>query len=165
MRVRDNNNEDKEKLLINTLIHYLIQNQSLPRRSTSLRINQTIYEKFFWTCRKLGLLKRGHINVALEGLMQFFVDTYKDTPEVVQTTLLPSKLHKREIEWNVAKKLELKMVKTDLANIIESCEQKRGHETWRQSRLKEILEKAIHIYDETRDQDLGALLSKSEKFV
>lgn len=161
----NNNNEIKENILINILIHYLIRNQSLPRRTTSLRINPTIYERFFWTCRKLGLLKRGHSNVAIEGLMQFFIEKYEDTPSVIQTTLLLEKPNQPKHELSIATRLELKIVKTDLANILDSCQKGLGHETWRESRLKEVVEKAVRVYENTRDKDLATLLGKAEAFV
>ena len=161
----NNNNERKENLLINTLIHYIIQNQSLHRETTCLRINKTVYEQFFWACKKLGLLKRGHSNVAIEGLMHFFVDKYTDHPGVVQTTLLLEKPERKKRELSIAKRLELKMVKTDLTNILESCQKGHGHETWRESRLKEVVEKAVRVYEDTRDSELAGLLGKAEEYV
>jgi len=167
-RVCSNDNNDKDKsLLINILIHYLIENQSkLDRKAKTYSLRNEICELFYFTCRKLGLLsKRGRVNVALEGLMWDFIQSHADTPPLIQTTLFPPKQKTGKFEPNIAQKLEMKLVKRDLANILDALEQKRGHKDFLDSRLRDILPKAMRVYGDTRDKDIQKMLEKAEAWV
>lgn len=160
----NNNNNKKEKSLINTLIHYFTRNQIKHRTTTSVRINPEVKEEFYYTCRKMGILSKGHFNIALEALMNSFSEEYKDSPAVVQTTLVSSSRHSRE-DLNVAKKLEVRMISRQLKSLLEGLQQGRGHKDFMMGRLGEVLAKAIRLYEETRDKDIADLLNQAEKWV
>ena len=165
MCVSNNNNKNNNNTLINTLMHYIIQNQSASKRQTiSTRINPKIKEDFYFTCRKLRLLVNGRSNVALEALMSWFCETYEDSPRIVQTTLV-GKVEKPKRILSVAQRLEVKLVKTDLRNLLNGLEQKRGHPDFLEGKLREVLPKAIRTYDETRDKEILELLERTEKWV
>ena len=160
-----NNNKEINKLqLINTLTHYFIQNKDNPRSCTSVRLNSKILEKFLDTCRRTRLLHRGRINVAIESFMQLMNDLYGNEA-IVQTTLFSEPEPKFRLELNIAQKLELNLVKKDIGNLIDALENKRGHPDFLESKLREVLPKAIRLYEDTRDGELELLLGKVEKFV
>ena len=161
----NNNNNKEEKSLINTLIHYIMRTRTKKRETTSLRIDHNLLEEFYDTCKRLRLLVRGHYNVALEGLIQNFIEEYQDTPLIIQTTLLTPEQKKQIPTLNIAQKLELNIIKKDLTNLLNSFEKKEAHPTFLESKLREVLPKAIKVYDETRDLELETLMDKVQKYV
>jgi len=163
----NNNNNNNNNLLINTLMYYVIENQSsLDRKGKTYNLKDDVCKAFFFTCRKLGLLSpRGRMNVALEGLMSDFIERYADRPSIVQTTLLPRRLKSTKPEINIAQKLELKLTKNELGSVLDALEQKRGHKDFLEGRLREVLPKAMRVYQNTRDKEIEVLLKKAEELV
>jgi len=156
--------KEEEKGLINALMHYLIENKNEQRTTTSYRINSNVRDRFFFVCRQHRLLFHGRVNVALEGLMQVFIDFYENKT-AIQLTLDNLSVERKKRELLISERLELKLIKTDLKNILEAMEIKRGHEDYRYERFREILPKAIRLYEETRDKEIGELLEKAEQWV
>ena len=162
------NDESFRNKLLNYLINYLIRNRNRNRYNLTIRVNPQVYEEFKLVCQKLGLLKgtsRG--NLVIEAFMQWFIEKF-DTPRLVQTTLFYKpeiNVHAPKVELNIAQKLELKLVKRDLTVILESLEQGRGDRGWLLSKLREVLGKAIRVYEKTSDGEIERLLEKAEKWI
>jgi len=163
-----NDNNLKAKL-INYLINYLnsgIRNRS--RNPVTLYLDRTVYDEFVDVCRRLGLLKgKSKGNIAVEALMNLIVENFKEHPKLLQTTLFYKPVLKvnQKVELNVAQKLELKIVREDLTRIIDSLENRRGNQEFYTQRLREILPKAIKIFEKTENPELRQLLEKAEKWV
>ena len=71
----------------------------------------------------------------------------------------------KQVNINLARKLELKILKKDLRFVIQGLETKRGDPSFLISRLREILPKAIRIYEKTSDLEMEQLLTKTEKWI
>jgi len=168
MSENEPNAKNLQSLLFNYLINYLTEHQNRNRSNLVTRVNRQVYEDFFDVCRRLGLVsQRGRANIALEALMQLTVEKFKDTARIVQTTLFykPTISIEQKVEVNIAQKLEIKLIKKDLAGILQRLETKQGNQNFLQSRLRELLPKAIRIYDKTSDQEIEKLLTKLDKWV
>jgi len=70
-----------------------------------------------------------------------------------------------KVEVNIAQKLELKLVTQDLAGVLDALEKRRGDSNFYMSRLREVLPRAIRVYERVRDEELRKLLAKAEKWV
>jgi hypothetical protein len=97
--------------------------------------------------------------------MKAFCDLYEDQSTVQTTLFNPALIERKKRELLISEKLELKLVKTDLKNILEAFDQKRGHESFRYERFREVLPKAIRLFEETRDKEIAELLEQAEKWV
>jgi len=154
--------------LLNYLINYLIRNRNRNRYNLTIRVDPRIYEDFKFVCQKLGLLKgtsRG--NLVIEGFMKWFIEKF-DTPRIIQTTLFYKpeiKVETPKVELNVAQKLELKLVKRDLTFILDKLEKGEGDKVFLLAKLREVLSKAIRIYNSTSDQEMENLFRKVEKWI
>jgi len=71
----------------------------------------------------------------------------------------------QKIKLNIAQKLELKLVKQDLTTILNGLEQKRGDQNFLLGRLREVLPKAVRLYQKTSNAEIAVLLEKAEKYV
>jgi len=162
----DNNLRAK---LINYLINYLnSRGRNKSRNPITLYLDRTLYDEFVNVCGRLGLLRgKSKGNIAVEALMNLIVENFKDHPKLLQTTLFYKPVLKvnQKVELNVARKLELKIVREDLTRIIESLETRRGNPDFYTKRLREILPKAIKIFEKTENPELRQLLEKAEKWV
>ena len=162
------NDESFRNKLLNYLINYLIRNRNRNRYNLTIRVNPQVYEEFKLVCQKLGLLKgtsRG--NLVIEGFMQWFIEKF-DTPKLIQTTLFYKpeiNVHTPKIQLNIAQKLELKLVKQDLTVILQRLENSQGDRAFLLSRLREVLGKAIRVYEKTSDNEIEQLLEKAEKWI
>jgi len=169
---QNEDNVDSLKIsLLNYLINYLMkekkERKEKERYNLTTRVSAQIYQQFDVVCRRLGLTKHGKINVALEGLMSFFVEQYRDHPTIVQQTLtqLFVKAEPRsQVNIDLSQRLELKLVKKDLMLVVNSLE-KRGSQDYLLDRLKELLPKALKVYRNTQDPALERLLQKTEKWI
>jgi len=167
----EGNVKDSKTVLINYLINYLIrekkERRDNQRGNLCTRVSPDIYQQFDMICRRLGLVKRGRTNVALEGLMAYFVEQYRDHPTIIQQTLtqLFVKAEPRsQVNIDLSQRLELKLVKKDLVLVVNSLE-KRGVQDYLLDRLKELLPKALKVYRNTQDPALEKLLQKTEKWI
>ena len=160
-------NKQTKLQLINTLIHYCITNRNKNRTTTSYRIDQKIRDDFSHICERLGFARRyGGVGGAIEALMQWFSEEFKDHPQIVQTTLLyKPTLIQQNVQINIATKLELKLIKKDLTLILQSLENKQGDQSYLMSRLREVLPRAIKIHEKTNDNEVSSLLERTEKWV
>ena len=131
-----------------------------------LRLDSEVYSEF----RRIAAAKFGlhyGANVLVEALMKIFIEEFKDAP-IIQTTLFYKpkvNVHTPKVELNIAQKLEIKIVKQDLTAILESLEQGRGDRGWLLSKLREVLGKAIRVYEKTSDGEIERLLEKAEKWI
>lgn len=138
------------------------------RYNLTVHVSRQIYEDFYDVCRKLGLASRSSRgNIVLEGFMVWFIENFKSSPTYVQTTLFykPQINFQQKIEVNIAQKLELKMLKNDLKAIIDSLEKGKGERQFYLSRLKEVLPKAIRLYQRMPDEEVKRLFEKAEKWI
>ena len=71
----------------------------------------------------------------------------------------------QNIKLNLAQKLELKLVKQDLTTILNGLEQKHGDPAFLLARLREVLPKAIRLYQKTENETLAKLLEKTERWI
>ena len=172
MSENEDNVKNPQILLLNYLITYLIKNKNKNKNrnyNLTLRIDKSVYDSFVDVCGKLGLLPgRSKGNLAVEGFMSFMVEKFKNHPQIVQTTLF-YKPHIEKVEvkqqFNIAQKLELKLVKQDLTAILNGLEQKRGDPAFLLARLREVLPKAIRLYQKTSNAEIAELLEKTEKWI
>jgi len=162
-----NDNNLKVKLL-NYLINYLNnKGKNKTRNPVTLYLDRTLYDEFVNVCGRLGLLRgKSKGNITVEALMNLIVENFKDHPKLLQTTLFYKPILKvnQKVELNVAQKLELKIVREDLTRILESLENRRGNPDFYTKRLREILPKAIKIFEKTENPELRQLLEKAEKW-
>ena len=167
MSENEDNVEDFKIQLFNYLINYITENRNRNRNTTTIRVNPEIFRSFIENCYELGLHKYRGISVVIEGLLSLFNQYFK-TRKVIQTTLF-YKPHIEKVEvkqqFNLAQKLELKLVKRDLTTILNGLEQKRGDPAFLLARLREVLPKAIRLYQKTENKTLAELLEKTEKYV
>jgi len=172
MGENEDNVKDFEISLLNYLINYLMkekkERKESKRYSLTTRVSPQIYQQFDMICRRLGLAKHGKTNVALEGLMAFFVEQHRDHPTIIQQTLtqLFVKAQPRsQVHIDLSQRLEVKLIKKDLTLVIQKLEAKEGRQDFYIERLKELLPKAIRIYQKTSDRGLEKLLQKTEKWI
>ena len=157
--------------LINYLINYLmkIRREDLRGRvNLTTRISPNVYHDFDYVCRRLGLISHGRINVALEGLMQFFIEQYKEHPTVIQQTLTNVFIKaepQSQVTVNLSQRLEVKLIKRDLAYVIQGLESRKGNQPFFIERLHDILPKALRVYEKTMDPELEQLLKQSENWI
>lgn len=144
------------------------------RYSLTTRVSSEVYREFDVVCRRLGLAKHGKVNVALEGLIAYFVEQFRDQPAIVQQTLTNVFVKaepQSQVTVNVAQKLVVKMIRRDLSYILEKIEDYSNNpRTANQSDywvriLSEKLPKAVAVYEKTFDPELEKLLKKAEKWV
>jgi len=79
-----------KKELLKHIINYLSKNngvQAKNRKSLTLRIDRSVYELFDQLIRQYGLTSRGRSNVALEALLSFFNESFKNDKIVIQPTI------------------------------------------------------------------------------
>jgi len=171
MSENEDNVKNPQSLLYNYIYNYIIKNKNKNknRNQTNFLIDRALYEDFVDVCRKLGLIQgRSRGNLAVEGFMNFMVEKFKNHPQIVQTTLF-YKPHIEKVEvkqqFNIAQKLELKLVKQDLTTILNGLEQKRGDPAFLLGRLREVLPKAIRLYQKTNSVEIAELLEKTEKWI
>jgi len=165
-------NEDKitnKNLDVSTyLLTYLHKEKPNDRYHLTTNISRSLYRQFDVTCRKLGLTSKGAINSALEGLIAYFVEQYRDRPTVVQQTLTNIFVKAEpnsEVIINLSQKLEAKLVRKNLAFFLDRLENKKGQPDIMIHDFRKTLSEAINIYRKTRDSDLEKLLKQSEKWV
>jgi len=161
-------NEINKKTFLKKVIlqYYNITFFSKEKTTICLKVNPQVYHEFINTLLDNNFRLYGNVGRMVEALMRIFIDTFK-TPKAVQTTLFycPTINVKQNVEINIARKLELKLVTNDLETILKSLEQKKGNAEFYLSRLREILPKAIRLYEKTNDQKIEELLSKAEKWI
>lgn len=164
----ETNDKDFQNSLINYLINYLIENKNRNRKPITLFLNPSLFDEFSEVCKKLGLIHgKSKGNVAIEGFMSFMVEKFRDAPKVVQTTLYykPEINVQQNVTVNIAQKLELKLVKKSLGNVLDALENGKGDSKFYRDRLLDALSKAISVYNKTRDGDVAKLLERAEKWV
>jgi len=135
------------------------------KRQHSFYLNQKLYDSF----RKMaGLLGRNSVSEALEEAMTEWIKKHKnETPTKIDVHVVESK----QTDKNLGVRLELKMTKEELEEEITVLEklasQKPGSDAikYRKKELQKTLKKAIRIFRQTRDAELGQLLERAEKFV
>jgi len=169
MSENEDNVKDSRILLFNYLINYLIRNRNRNRKAITFHLDSVLYEDFVEVCKRLGLVRgKSKGNLAIEGFMSFMVEKFKNHPQIVQTTLF-YKPHIEKVEVkqqvNIAQRLELKLVKQDLTTILNGLEQKRGDQSFLLGRLREVLPKAVRLYQKTSNAEIAVLLEKAEKYV
>ncbi|RLG57254.1 MAG: hypothetical protein DRN95_05745 [Candidatus Hydrothermarchaeota archaeon] len=167
MGENEDNVKDFKIQLFNYLINYITENRNRNRNTTTIRVNPEIFRTFLENCYELGLHKYRGVSVVIEGLLSLFNQYFK-TRKVIQTTLF-YKPHIEKVEVkqqvNIAQRLELKLVKQDLTAIINGLEQKRGDSNFLLGRLREVLPKAVRLYQKTESREIAVLLEKAEKYV
>ena len=161
-----NNVKSPKKQLFNYLINYLTENRNRNRRTTTVRLNPEVLEEF----RRIAYLRFSlhnfkNSNVLIEGLLAYFNSVFK-VENVIQTTLFykPTIIQQQQT-INIGLKIQVKMVKQDLENILESLEQKRGDPYFYMQKLRKTIERASKLYNSTRDPQLKILLEQAENWI
>ena len=151
----------------NYIYNYISKERKKRRvKEYCLRVDPEVYSEF----RRIAAAKFGlhyGANILIEALMKMFIEDFKDTP-VIQTTLFYTpkvNVHTPKVELNVAQKLELKLVKQDLTFILNKLEKGEGNKAFLLAKLREVLGKAIRIYNLTSDQEMENLFRKVEKWI
>jgi len=171
MSENEDNIKNPQILLLNYLITYLIKNKNKNKNrnyNLTLRIDKSVYDSFVDVCGKLGLLPgRSKGNLAIEGFMNFMVEKFKNHPQIQTTLFYKPHIEKVEVkqQFNLAQKLELKLVKQDLTTILDGLERKRGDPAFLLARLREVLPKAIRLYQKTESREIAELLEKTERWI
>ncbi|MEM3828426.1 MAG: hypothetical protein QXP36_04310 [Conexivisphaerales archaeon] len=165
-RSNEINVKDFQNQLFNYLINYITENRNKERNTTTIRVNPEVFSDFVANCNILGLNRYRGVSLVVEGLLQLFNEVFK-TKRYVQTTLFykPQINIQQKVEVNIAQKIELKIVKKSLMEILESLEKKKGYPDFYASKLKEILPKAVKLYEKSGDDELKVLLEKAERFI
>jgi hypothetical protein len=135
------------------------------KRQHSFWLDQQLYDSFKKVAQLLG---KTSVSEALEEAMREWVKTHIDElPTQTTITMVESK----QANIDLAVRLEVKMIKEKLAEEITMLEklttQKPGSDAikyWKRE-LQKTLQKAIRIFKQTRDAELGQLLERAEKFV
>ena len=161
-----NNVKSPKKQLFNYLINYLTENRNRNRRTTTVRLNPEVLEEF----RRIAYLRFSlhnfkNSNVLIEGLLAYFNSVFK-VENVIQTTLFykPTIIQQQQT-INIGLKIQVKMVKQDLENILESLEQERGDPYFYMQKLRKTIERASKLYNSTRDPQLKILLERAENWI
>lgn len=155
--------------LLNYLINYLIHSpKKKDRYNLTIHVSREVYDEFVDVCRRLRLTpgtSRG--NIVIEGFMKLFIDSFKSSPTSIQTTLFykPQINVQQKVEVNIAQKLELKLIKKDLKTVLDFLEKGKGERQFYLSRLREILPKAIRLYQRLPDNEVKELFKKAEKWI
>jgi len=150
------------------LLTYLREKKPNDRYHLTTNISRGLYRQFDVTCRKLGLTSKGAVNSALEGLIAYFVEQYRDRPTVIQQTLTNIFVKAEpnsEVIIDLSQKLEAKLVRKNLAFFLDRLENKKGRPDVMIHDFRKTLSEAIQIYRKTRDTDLEKLLKQSEKWI
>ena len=172
-------NEANQGLLQNELLkylsNYLIQNRNRNRNSAynlTTSVNRETYQDFSEICHNLGLVSSmGRVNITLEGLMQLIIENFR-TQRIVQTTLFYNPIVNVKAEMgsqvhvDLSDRLTLKMSKKLLSNILATLKRvDDGKRPFWESKLNEVLAKAIKSYEKTQDPELEKLLKEAEKWI
>ncbi|MEM3875223.1 MAG: hypothetical protein QXU45_08865 [Candidatus Bathyarchaeia archaeon] len=153
--------------LLNYLHNYITSSHKREDRyNLTIRVSKEVYETFVDVCRRLRLTPgKSRGNLVIEGFMQFFNDLFKASPTYVQTTLFykPQISLQQKVEVNIAQKIELKLIKEDFKRVLESLEKGKGNREFYIARLRELLPKAIRLYQRSADEEIKKLFEKVEK--
>lgn len=71
----------------------------------------------------------------------------------------------QHVNITLVKRLELKLIKRDLRLIIHALQAKQGSQPFFLGKLKDLLPKALRIYEKTSDADLERLLKQIEQWM
>lgn len=170
MSENEYNVRDSKNALINYLINYLTnyksKSKNKERRTTTIRLDPQIYYQFIDACMFFGVRPFNGTNVIIEGLMSLIVENFGNKPRVIQTTLFykPTIIQQNHV-INISLKLQIKMIRQELENILKSLEQHRGDPSFYMQKLRKTVEKASRLYESTRDPQLEMLLERAEKWI
>jgi len=135
------------------------------KRQHSFWLDQQLYDSFKKIAQLLG---KTSVSAVLEEAMAEWIKAHKnETPTKIDIHIVESK----QPDKNLAVRLEVKMLKEKLEEEIVMLEkltaQKPGSDAikYRKMELQKTLQKAIRIYRQTKDAELGQLLERAEKFV
>lgn len=168
MSENEDNVKDSRIKRYNYIYNYISKEKKRRRiREYLLRLDPQVYSEF----RRVAASKFGlhyGANILVEALMKMFVEEFKDSP-IIQTTLFCYKpqqvnIH-QNIKLNLAQKLELKLIKQDLTTILNGLQHGKGDKNFYLSRLREVLPKAIRLYEKTENHEIAELLEKSERWI
>jgi hypothetical protein len=167
----DSNEVNNKDFLKNVILQYYnitFSKEDNNNRPICLRINQQVYQDFINTLLDNHYRVYGNVGKMVEALMRLFIDVFK-TPKIIQTTLFykPTINIKENIQQNIniATKLELKIVTENITSLLDALEKRKGDPNFYLERLKEVLPKAIRLYEKTNDTKMKELLEKIEKWI
>ncbi|MEM2972086.1 MAG: hypothetical protein QW270_06680 [Candidatus Bathyarchaeia archaeon] len=160
----------KELIKKEILQYYNITFSNRNRRNVkavTFKVDSTIYEDFINTLLDNHYRVYGNVGLTVEVLMRMFIDCFK-VPKIVQTTLFYKpqiNVQNVKAKVNIAQKLELKLVKQDLTNILDALDKGKGDKDFYVDRLREVLPRALHVALKIGDEELTAMLEKVERFI
>lgn len=130
-----------------------------PKRQHSFWLNEQLYQSFKHTARLLGKLSTSQ---ALQEAMAEYIKTHsRQLPG--DTTI--NIIQPQQVNITLTRRLQLKLVKRELTLLIRTLERKPEGQGFFLQKLKELLPKALRLYEKTSDKDLEALLKRTEQWV
>lgn len=146
------------------------ENKQTKERPTKLyklyklyKITRSIYiSKDLWeNWKAFADLLHTSASQLIEKAITEYMQTHAD--ELPTKTLIQI-FQPRQVNIDLSRRLELKLIKKDLMLVVNSLE-KKGVQDYLMESLKELLPKAIRVYQKTSDPDLEALLKKTERWI
>ena len=131
----------------------------LYKTTVSVRLSPLLWEDFKVFARRLGMTLSEAVSEALRNFM------IEKRDEANITVVLNHDCRRR---INVATKLELKLVKRDLSAALKALRDPRRSESAKNflmNRLREILKKALRVYERTHDEELQRLLARADELI
>jgi hypothetical protein len=108
------------------------------------------------------LLGRASTSQALQEAMAEYMENHSHE---LPTKAVINIIEPQHVNINLTKRLELKLIKKDLILVVQKLENKEGNQSFYLERLRELLPKAIRIYQKTSDPEMEKLLQQSEKWI
>lgn len=151
-----NKNKDANASTISTI--YTVDEVKI-KRQHSFWLNEQLYQSFKKTARLIG---RPSTSQALQEAMAEYMENHSHQLPTGATINI---IQPRQVNINLTKRLELKLIRKDLSLLIQTIENKRGNKNFFLEKLKELLPKALRIYEKTSDPEMENLLKQTEKWV
>jgi len=152
----DYNNNDSNTSTISTISTI---DEAKQKRQHSFWLNEQLYQSFKKMARLIG---RPSTSQALQEAMAEYMENHSHQLPTGTTINI---IQPQQININLTKRLELKLIKKDLKLLIQTLETKKGNQNFFLEKLKELLPKALRIYEKTSDPEMETLLKQTEKWV
>ena len=147
----DNNNEEGSLNNLNNL-----NNLTRSKRLVTVYIDRLLWEDF----KLFSDLKHKSASRLLEEAMIEYMERHRETPHITINVIKP-----KQVNFNVATKLELKLVKQDLSGVLETLKRPGADRHYFLRRLRDLINKAIPLYQKTGDEELRRLLSRANEVI
>ena len=163
----NNNNNNKKtkysKYSIDDYTEFSIKPNEKFSGMASMKVKPSLYRAWSRLVKYKGELIQ-------ERMAQLLMADIEKLAEALQDRIIIQKnLIMVQPRIDITHRLQLKIVKKDLQIVVDHLTsdetKKRGDPRFWEARLKELLPKAMRIYEKTSDQDLEKLLMKTEELL